>query len=198
GATSEGDFHEAMNFAGVFSAPVVFLCENNHWAISLPRERQTASDTIAGKARAYGFEGAQVDGMDPLAVHEAVTEGLASARGGDPVLVESLTHRAGPHTTSDDPSRYRDDPDLPGWRTADPIERFADYLRAEGVIEEGFIADARADAATAMDAAIEDAEATPDPEPAELFAHVAGEIPERLAKQRAEAGAGAAAMDRSE
>jgi pyruvate dehydrogenase E1 component alpha subunit len=124
GATSEGDFHEGMNFAGVFEAPVVFFCENNYWAISLPRKRQTASDTIAQKAEAYGFTGVQVDGNDPLAVYETVTHSLGAARNGSPLLVESLTHRQGAHTTSDDPSQYRDedDLDLPEWRTADPIE----------------------------------------------------------------------------
>ncbi|MFC6726876.1 thiamine pyrophosphate-dependent dehydrogenase E1 component subunit alpha, partial [Halobium palmae] len=137
GATSEGDFHEGLNFAGVFDAPVVFFCENNEWAISLPRDRQTASDTIAGKAEAYGLGGAQVDGNDPLAVYEATCEALKCARDGEPVLLEALTYRRGAHTTADDPGRYRDEePDLPEWRTRDPVERYEEFLRSEGVLDD--------------------------------------------------------------
>jgi pyruvate dehydrogenase E1 component alpha subunit len=182
GATSEGDFHEAMNFAGVFDAPVVFFCENNHWAISRPANRQTASETIAVKADAYGFDGIRVDGNDPLAVYEVVS----SAREYAPVLVESLTYRQGAHTTSDDPSRYRDDePDLPEWRTADPIDRFAEFLRQEGAIEEGFRDDVREDAETEVDEAVETAEAQPEPDSDEMFDPVYETIPPRLEEQRA-------------
>ena len=186
GATSEGDFHEALNFAGVFEAPVVFLCENNGWAISTPRRRQTAADSIAGKADAYGIEGAQVDGNDPFAVREMVTAALESAREGDPVLVESLTYRQGAHTTSDDPERYRDDdPDLPDWRTADPIERTAAYLREQGVIEAGFLEDAREDAAAAVDEAVERAEAVDEPPATDIFDYAYETLPPRLREQRA-------------
>jgi pyruvate dehydrogenase E1 component alpha subunit len=186
GATSEGDFHEGMNFAGVFDAPTVFFCENNAWAISHPRERQTASDTIAEKASAYGFDGVQVDGNDPVAVYEAVERALSRARGGDPVLVESLTYRRGPHTTADDPTQYRDDgPDLPEWRTRDPVERFADYLGEQGAIDEGFVEDARADAEEELAAEVERAEETDLDDPDDVFAHVfAGSTPE-LGDQRA-------------
>jgi pyruvate dehydrogenase E1 component alpha subunit len=187
GATSEGDFHEGLNFAGVFDAPVVFFCENNYWAISLPRKEQTASDTIAQKAEAYGFEGAQVDGNDPLAVYEAVETALSSAKDDGPVLLESLTHREGAHTTSDDPSVYRDedDLDLPEWRTADPIDRYSEFLREEGVIEEGFVDEARAEAEEELDAAVEAAEQVEDPEPDEIFAHVYEEETSRVREERA-------------
>jgi pyruvate dehydrogenase E1 component alpha subunit len=161
GATSQGDTHEAMNFAGVFGTPTVFFCENNGWAISHPRDRQTASETIAGKAEAYGFEGVQVDGNDPLAVREVVTEALASARDGSPVLVEALTYRQGAHTTADDPDRYRPrEPDLPDWRTRDPLDRFEAFLREEGVVDDAFAEETRARADDELAEAVAAAEET--------------------------------------
>ncbi|MEF8773260.1 MAG: thiamine pyrophosphate-dependent enzyme [Halobacteriales archaeon] len=187
GATSEGDFHEGLNFAGVFDAPVVFFCENNHWAISLPEGRQTASDTIAEKANAYGFEGIRVDGNDPLAVYEAVRVALQRAREGEPVLVESLTYRQGAHTTSDDPSRYEDQRgDLPDWRTADPIERYAEYLHEQGTIDDGWLAEARERADGAVETAKERAEAAAPADPDDVFEHVSADLPPRLRGQRDE------------
>ncbi len=185
GATSEGDFHEAMNFAGVFDAPVVFFCENNGWAISTPRKRQTASATLAQKARAYGFEGVRVDGMDPIAVRRTVADALGDAREGTPVFVESLTSRQGAHTTSDDPSRYRHrGPELPDWRTADPLERFETYLREAAVLDDELIAAVEAETERELDRAVERAEAVPDPEPEELFEPVFAEVTAPLAEQR--------------
>ena len=185
GATSEGDFHEGLNFAGVFDTPNVFFCNNNQWAISVPRERQTASATLAQKATAYGFEGVQVDGNDPLAVHETVSEALADARAGEPVLVESLTYRQGAHTTSDDPDRYRpEDEDLPEWRTADPVERFESYLREQGVVDDEFVADCREDAEAELDDAVETAEAVGEPDVDELFDYVYEERTPRIDEQR--------------
>ncbi|MFB6353415.1 MAG: thiamine pyrophosphate-dependent enzyme [Halobacteriales archaeon] len=186
GATSEGDFHEGLNFAGVFGAPVVFFCENNGWAISMPSRRQTASDTIAQKAQAYGFDGMRVDGNDPLAVREAVERALERARSGEPVLVESLTYRQGAHTTADDPDRYRDDPDhLPDWRTADPVERFEGYLRDAGVIDDGFVEAAHESADEELAAAVEAAEETPNEPPSAIFDSVYADLPPRLREQRA-------------
>jgi len=185
GATSEGDFHEGLNFAGVFGAPSVFFCENNNWAISLPRRRQTASDTIAEKADAYGFDGMQVDGMDPLAVREAVGRGLERVRNGDPVLIESLTYRSGAHTTSDDPGRYRDaEGDLPEWRTRDPIERFEEYLREQGVIDDAFVETVREDADAELDRAVETAESVADADPDDVFDHVYVALPAELESQK--------------
>ncbi|PSP87824.1 pyruvate dehydrogenase (acetyl-transferring) E1 component subunit alpha [Halobacteriales archaeon QS_4_69_34] len=185
GATSEGDFHEALNFSGVFDAPVVFLCENNGWAISLPRKRQTASATIAGKAAAYGIEGVRVDGNDPLAACEVVGEALDRARDGEPTLIEALTYRQGAHTTSDDPGRYRrDDPDLPAWRARDPVERFVEYLDERGIIGEEFVANARETADAELDEAIERAEAITESGPGELFEHVYATLPPALERQR--------------
>ncbi|SFG57188.1 pyruvate dehydrogenase E1 component alpha subunit [Halopelagius inordinatus] len=186
GATSEGDFHEGLNFAGVFDAPVVFFCENNDWAISMPRERQTASDSIAVKAEAYGFEGVQVDGNDPLAVRETVTEALASARDGDPVLVESLTYRRGPHTTADDPSVYRDDdPDLPEWRTRDPLERYEEFLREEGAIDDEFVEAVREETEAELKAAVEEAESVPPADPDDVFDHAYESLSPDIERQRA-------------
>jgi pyruvate dehydrogenase E1 component alpha subunit len=188
GATSEGDFHEGLNFAGVYDAPVVFFCENNHWAISLPETRQTASATIAQKAQAYGFEGLQVDGNDPLAVHEAASDALQSARNGDPVLIESLTYRRGAHTTSDDPSRYEDrGEDLPEWRTRDPVDRFAEFLREEGAVNDTWLAEAREAAEDEVEAAVEEAEAAAEAapiDPDDVFEDVYAELTPRLAEQR--------------
>ncbi len=129
GATSEGDFHVACNFAGVYKAPIIFICENNGWAISLPVERQTASPTLAQKALAYGFEGVRVDGNDVLAVYKATLEAIEKARkGGGPTFVECLTYRMGPHSTSDDPNRYRTPEEIEEWKRRDPIRRFKSYL----------------------------------------------------------------------
>ncbi|NEU55877.1 thiamine pyrophosphate-dependent enzyme [Halorussus sp. MSC15.2] len=186
GATSEGDFHEGLNFAGVFDAPTVFFCENNEWAISLPRERQTASDTIAQKADAYGFEGVQVDGNDPLAVRETVAEALDSARDGDPVLVESLTYRQGAHTTSDDPSQYEEAArELPDWRTADPLERYEEYLREQDVLDDEFVAEVEDEVDAQLDEAVETAESADPGDPHDVFDRVYEDLPPKLSEQKA-------------
>lgn len=186
GATSEGDFHEGLNFAGVFDAPVVFFCENNDWAISLPRERQTATETIAEKATAYGFEGVQVDGNDPFAVYETVADALATAREGEPILVESLTYRQGAHTTADDPSRYRDEHErsLPDWRTADPLERTETYLREQDVIDDGFVEEANEAAEAELKAAVSAAEDAEVPDADDLFENAYGGPTVPLEEQR--------------
>ncbi|WP_227374620.1 thiamine pyrophosphate-dependent dehydrogenase E1 component subunit alpha [Haladaptatus halobius] len=186
GATSEGDFHEGMNFAGVFDAPVVFFCENNNWAISLPQHKQTASESIAVKAGAYGFEGVQVDGNDPLAIRETVGEALDSARRGHPVLVESLTYRQGAHTTSDDPSKYEDmERDLPGWRKADPLDRYESWLREQGVVDDEFVERAHDEADELLEEAVEAAESIEDPDPHDVFDRVYADAPPRLRNQQA-------------
>lgn len=129
GGTSASDFHAAMNFAGVYKAPIVFLCRNNGWAISLPVSKQTASETLAIKARAYGFEGIRVDGNDALAVFETTRKALNRARSGDgPTFIEAVTYRVGPHSTADDPSKYRGKDDPSSSKKIDPIVRMKDYL----------------------------------------------------------------------
>ncbi|MCM0649519.1 pyruvate dehydrogenase (acetyl-transferring) E1 component subunit alpha [Clostridium swellfunianum] len=137
GGTSEGDFHEALNFAGVFNSPVVFIVQNNQYAISVSRTIQTKSKTIAQKATAYGIPGIQVDGNDILAVHAATKEAVDRARRGEgPTLIEALTYRLGAHTTSDDPTRYREDSEVEEWKEKDPMKRFKKYLIDRGLWSE--------------------------------------------------------------
>src|ERR1700737_3540321 len=140
GATSEGDWHEGMNFAGVFQAPVVFLCQNNYWAISVPLSKQTAG-SIAERAQGYGFPGLRIDGNDVLGVYAAVRSAAERARqGSGPYLIEAMTYRMGPHTTSDDPTRYRANSELEHWSTKDPIPRFGQWLESQGMLDEAGLA----------------------------------------------------------
>lgn len=128
GATSEGDFHEAMNFAGVFKTPTIFLCQNNQWAISVPRKIQTATATLAQKALAYGFEGLQVDGNDIFAIYVATAAAREHAIKFGPTMIEAYTYRLGNHTTADNAKIYRDDKEVEKWRKSDPIKRLRLYL----------------------------------------------------------------------
>lgn len=135
GATSQGDFHAALNFAAVFKAPVVFVVQNNQWAISVPCSRQSASATFAQKASAYGMPGVRVDGNDALAVFQVVHSATERARRGEgPTLVECLTYRIGAHSSSDDPTRYRDEAEVEAWRKRDPIARLGAHLRNTGAL----------------------------------------------------------------
>lgn len=187
GATSEGDFHEAMNFAGVFKAPIVFLCENNGWAISVPRSQQTAAETIAQKAVAYGFPGEIVDGNDVLAVYQVASEALDRARsGGGPTLIEAQTYRLGPHTTADDPTRYRDKETLSEMERQDPILRLRLLLEARDEWSEKDETALREEAQTTVRGAYERAQAEPPIGLEALVAHVYAEPPPYLAAQRKE------------
>jgi pyruvate dehydrogenase E1 component alpha subunit len=181
GATSEGDFHEAMNFAGVWHVPVVFVCQNNQWAISVPLKKQTHSRTIAEKAHAYGFPGVQVDGNDVLAVYVAGREAVERARAGDgPTLIECVTYRLGVHTTADDPTKYRSATEVAEWERKDPLTRFTAYMQKRNLLEEGL--EARIDAEIAE--AVARFEAMPPADPLTMFDHVYGELPSDLAAQR--------------
>ena len=129
GATSEGDFHEAMNFAGTFKLPVLFVCQNNQYAISVPRKLQSASETLAQKAIAYGFEGIQVDGNDIFSVYKAANDAILNIKKGKgPYFIECITYRLGDHTTADDASKYRSQKELQEWMKKDPILRLKDYI----------------------------------------------------------------------
>ncbi|MEZ6243828.1 MAG: pyruvate dehydrogenase (acetyl-transferring) E1 component subunit alpha [Phycisphaerales bacterium] len=137
GATSEGDFHGAMNFASTLQVPVVFMCQNNQWAISVPREEQMRSPTVAQKAIAYEMPTIQVDGNDIFAVYKAVKEARDRAvDGGGPSFVEAVTYRLGDHTTADDARRYRDQAELDAWREKDPIIRIRKYLESKDLWSE--------------------------------------------------------------
>ena len=183
GATSEGDFHEAANFAGVWHVPVVFVCQNNQWAISVPLKKQTHSRTIAQKALAYGFPGIQVDGNDLLAVYAATQEAVTRARAGDgPTLIECVTYRLGVHTTADDPTKYRSDDEVKAWEKKDPLTRLVPYLEEKGLRVSGLEDEIDAEIA----AAVERFEATPPPDPITVFDHVYAERPPHLERERAE------------
>jgi pyruvate dehydrogenase E1 component alpha subunit len=191
GATSEGDFHEALNFAGVFRTPNVFICYDNQYAISVPRSRQTASATLAQKAQAYGFPGVLVDGNDVLAVHGAVREAAEKARaGGGPTLIEALTYRLADHTTSDDATKYREPGDVAAWKKKDPIERFRVHLAFKGVWDEAYEKGVRESAAALVERAVTEAEAMPPASLEDLFAFTYAAMPPGLAAQLDEARAG--------
>jgi pyruvate dehydrogenase E1 component alpha subunit len=172
GATSEGDVSEALGFAASFMVPVVFFCQNNQWAISEPVRLQTHA-TIAQRAEGFGIPGVQVDGNDVLAVLAATRLALARARAGQgPTLIEAVTYRMGPHTTSDDPTRYRSRAEEEEWRAKDPLVRLRALLHSEGLADDQFEQDvsvAAGDVATGLRTGVLD---MPNPEPAALFEHV--------------------------
>ncbi len=177
GATSRGDFHEAMNFAGVYQVPVVFICENNQFAISVPRIKQTHSETIAQKAIAYGFEGIQLDGMDVFAVHKAVAESVKKAREGKgPTLIECFTYRMCDHSTSDDASRYRTKEELGQWAKKDPIERLEKYMRKKNLLDDTYKEKVLKQSQETVERAVTEFEKLPAPDPKDIFKYVFAEM----------------------
>jgi pyruvate dehydrogenase E1 component alpha subunit/2-oxoisovalerate dehydrogenase E1 component alpha subunit len=185
GATSSTDFHCALTFAGVHKLPCIFFCQNNQFAISVPFSKQTASDGIAVKAVAYGVAGVAVDGNDVLAVYRATLEAAERARAGEgSTLIEAITYRIEGHSSSDDPSRYRDEAVTKQWQQKDPIARFRHFLELEGLVDGGVDERIRAEQKQAIDDAIATAEACPPPDVETLFSDVYAEMPAHIREQR--------------
>jgi pyruvate dehydrogenase E1 component alpha subunit/2-oxoisovalerate dehydrogenase E1 component alpha subunit len=186
GGTSEGEFHVAMNLAALWKLPLVLICQNNQWAISVPLERQTRVTRIADKATAYGLPGVRVDGNDVLAVHQVVHEAAERARsGGGPTFVELYTYRVGAHSTSDDPSRYRDESITAEWRKLDPVARLEAYLVRAGLRDAAGIEAVAKAAVARVDAAVREAEALPPVSVDTLVEDVYAEVPAPLRAQHA-------------
>lgn len=187
GATSSNDFHSGMNFAGVNKSPCIFFCQNNQWAISVPLSKQTAAKTIADKAIAYGMPGVQVDGNDILAVYEAVKEAADRARRGEgPTLIEAVTYRMGPHTSSDDPTRYRSKEEVDEQRKRDPIARFESYLKAKKLLTDAKIKSISERIDAEMNECIKVAESTEAVPLESMFTDVYQEMPRHLKEQSEE------------
>lgn len=184
GATSKGDFHEAFNIAGVFRLPVIFICQNNQWAISLPRGRQTAAETLAQKALAYGFNGIQVDGNDVFAVYLATRRAAESARnGGGPTFIECFTYRISHHTTADDAGRYRSRDEVEEWKNKDPILRLERFIEKRGLATEDDRREVGQRAHALIDEAVRSAERISPPKRRDLFSSVFSEVTPRLAQE---------------
>jgi pyruvate dehydrogenase E1 component alpha subunit len=173
GATSEGDFHEAMNFASVFKTATVFFCVNNQWAISTPLSRQTATATLAEKAGAYAMPGVRVDGFDPIACWKVTRDALERGRAGDgPTLIEAFCYRIGAHGTADDPRLYRDEAETEKWKPLEPVGRMGAFLRRIGVLDDSKEEDIRTEAKETIAAAVTEMESIPQPGREILFDHV--------------------------
>lgn len=176
GATSEGDFHEALNFASIHKLPVLFFCENNGYAISESTEKQMAVRHVADRAKGYNIIGSTVDGNDVLAVHQTVKWSVEECRRGrGPKLIEAKTYRLSPHTSSDDDRRYRTRAELEEWIKRDPIDRFRKRLFEEGTLAEDEDTDLRAKVKRDVDEAVKSAESAPDPPAADALRHVFAE-----------------------
>lgn len=185
GATSSNDFHAGLNFAGVFRAPTIFFCQNNQWAISLPRAKQTRSKTLAEKAEAYGFPGVVVDGTDVRAVYRAVAEARRRAvRGDGPTMIEAQVYRLGPHSTSDDPKRYRSDDEVAYWKQRDPLSRLRGELITAGVLDEASDKEIWEKARAEVAAVIVESERSPPMEPRSIFDDVFAALTPRLEEER--------------
>lgn len=187
GSTSSNGFHSGMTFAGVWKAPVIFLCDNNGWAISCPTSQQTASESFAIKGKAYGIPGVVVDGNDVLAVRRTMAEAVDRARsGGGPTLIEAVTYRIGGHSSSDDPRRYRSEAEVAAWKQRDPIARFETWLREKGILNDEVRERAAAEAKAKIQAAVDEVASTPPPGLETLFDDVYADLTPRLRVQRDE------------
>jgi pyruvate dehydrogenase E1 component alpha subunit len=185
GATSEGDFNEALNFAGVFKAPVIFFIQNNGWAISVPRHHQTAVPYLAQRGLGFGVPGCLVDGNDILAIYQAVSEAAARARAGHgPTLIEALTYRIGAHTTADDPTKYRSDDEVQEWKKRDPVARFHKFLMDRHILTDTMDEELHDEAAAKFEAEVAAYETLPLPDPGQQFKYTFAELPPQLQRQR--------------
>ncbi|MBI4995283.1 pyruvate dehydrogenase (acetyl-transferring) E1 component subunit alpha [Candidatus Peregrinibacteria bacterium] len=185
GATSTGDFYEAMNFAGVFKIPTIFFCQNNQWAISVPRSRQTATKTLSQKAVAAEISGIQVDGNDIFACFSAMSEAVLRARKGEgATLIEAVTYRATHHTTSDDEMRYRPREEVKYWKARDPISRYKLFLQKKKLWKDDLEKAAIKEADAKITRAVEIAEKTPPPAPEEMFDYLYAEPTPTLKEQK--------------
>ncbi len=185
GATSQPDFHVAMNFAGVFDVPVVLVCQNNHWSISVPTARQTAARTLAVKGRAYGVRSIRVDGNDVLAVYKVLSDAAERARRGEgPTFVEALTYRIGAHSTSDDPSRYRADEEVEAWKRKDPVLRLGRHLRVKQLVDDAWEKRLDEELTAEIASVVNEVEAMPAPSRESLFDDVYAELPWHLRQQQ--------------
>ncbi|MBI5562362.1 MAG: pyruvate dehydrogenase (acetyl-transferring) E1 component subunit alpha [Deltaproteobacteria bacterium] len=184
GGSSRGDFHEGINMAGVFKAPVVFLCQNNQWAISVPRSRQTAARSIAQRGASYGVEGIQVDGNDVAAVYKATSEAVAKAKSGNgPTLIECHTYRLDDHTTSDDASRYRDKEEVEEWKKREPLIRLRLFMEKKGLWTQAYEDEVLKKAAAQVDEAVKTAEAMPPPQAQEIIQYTNKELSPRQRRE---------------
>lgn len=188
GATSEGDFHEGINFASVMKAPVVLFNQNNGYAISVPIKKQMSSETIAQKALAYDIPGVRIDGNDIFVVYFETLKALERARNGEgPTLIEAVTWRYGAHTTADDPSKYRNQAESQNRRhTTDPLLRLENYMKHEGFYDENWAKDIEIKAQIEIDSAVEEMEQFPAANPSDIFDHVFAQPTWGIQKQKEE------------
>lgn len=187
GATSEPDFHSAMTFAGVYKVPCVLICQNNHWAISVPSSRQTSSKTFAIKAHAYGVRGARVDGNDVLALYRTIKDAVEHARTtSEPTFIEAVTYRIGAHSSSDDPTRYRQESEVEAWRLRDPLVRYERYLRRAELLDDALKASMSAAIEEQIAAAVRAVEPIAPPPRSSMVEDVYATVPRHLREQLAE------------
>lgn len=187
GATSKSDFHEGMNFAGVYELPVIFICENNQYAISVPRIKQTKAETIAQKAIAYGFDGIQVDGMDVFAVYKTTKDAVEKARAGKgPTLIECFAYRMADHSTSDDALRYRTKEEVEQWQKKDPIERLEKYMQKNGFFDNTYKEKILKNSQDVVEKAVTEFEKLPAPDPKDIFKYVFAQMTEQQIEEMQE------------
>ena len=184
GGTSTGDFHEGLNIAGVFQLPVIFICQNNQWAISMPRSKQSASKTLAQKAYGYGIEGLQVDGNDVFAVYKATEYALRKARQGEgPTFIECVTYRIADHTTADDATRYRSKEEVETWKAKDPIQRLKLFIEKKGLWTAQYQKEVEEKIKSMIDEAVKTLESIEPPQPREMFTYIYEKLTPRQIKQ---------------